>query len=227
MLVGFTWGGWTTGGTAQATAKKAATGARQELAAVLCVDRFKTASDATAPARDAAGAPAGAAARSSRGAAGRPCPAPRQPRPPARWRGCAPISWPWPQRHPRHRTIGPVGRDGRRARRWQPCTPEPSEERHGPAAYQQPAGDVPSGRSRCAAIDGVQPPGTYTVETEEELIEGLSFPAYRRKATVMLLPALEFGENRLAPDRHDRPAGAAGRTGEGRKGQLARIIHQA
>ena len=25
-------------------------------------------------------------------------------------------------------------------------------------------------------IDGVRPAGTYTVETEEELIEGLSFP---------------------------------------------------
>ena len=37
-------------------------------------------------------------------------------------------------------------------------------------------------------VDGVQPAGTYTVETEEELIEGLSFPAYRRVATVMLLP---------------------------------------
>ena len=40
-------------------------------------------------------------------------------------------------------------------------------------------------------VDGVQPPGTYTVETEEELIEGLFFPAYRPKATVMLLPALD------------------------------------
>jgi hypothetical protein len=37
-------------------------------------------------------------------------------------------------------------------------------------------------------VDGVQPPGTYTVETEEELIEGLSFPAYRRIATSMFLP---------------------------------------
>jgi hypothetical protein len=44
---------------------------------------------------------------------------------------------------------------------------------------------------RLRGVDGVQPPGTYTVETEEELIEGLSFPAYRRKATVMLLPALD------------------------------------
>ena len=42
-------------------------------------------------------------------------------------------------------------------------------------------------------VDGVQPPGTYTVETEEELIQGLSFPAYRRTATVMLLPALDSG----------------------------------
>ncbi|SMH38033.1 hypothetical protein [Azospirillum agricola] len=38
-------------------------------------------------------------------------------------------------------------------------------------------------------IDGVQPAGTYTVETDEELIEGLSFPVYRRVATVILLPA--------------------------------------
>jgi len=37
--------------------------------------------------------------------------------------------------------------------------------------------------------DGVRPAGTYTVETDEELIEGLSFPAYRRVATVMLLPS--------------------------------------
>src|SRR5687768_4247298 len=48
MVVGFTWGGWTTGGTAQAMAKEAALGARNELAAALCVDRFKAASDAPA-----------------------------------------------------------------------------------------------------------------------------------------------------------------------------------
>ena len=38
-------------------------------------------------------------------------------------------------------------------------------------------------------LDGLQPAGTYTIETEEELLEGLSFPAYRRTGTVMLLPA--------------------------------------
>ena len=38
-------------------------------------------------------------------------------------------------------------------------------------------------------LDGLQPAGTYTIETEEELLEGLSFPAYRRIGAVMLLPA--------------------------------------
>jgi len=41
-----------------------------------------------------------------------------------------------------------------------------------------------------SGIDGEQPAGTYTVETDEELIDGLSFPAYRRLSTVILLPAL-------------------------------------
>jgi len=38
-----------------------------------------------------------------------------------------------------------------------------------------------------SGIDEVQPAGTYTVETNEELIEGLSFPAWRRTGTVLLL----------------------------------------
>lgn len=33
--------------------------------------------------------------------------------------------------------------------------------------------------------DGEQPPGIYTVETEEELLESVSFPAYRRVSTVV------------------------------------------
>ena len=45
-VAGFSWGGWVTGGTAQAMADKAAAQARQELAAVVCVDRFMTAPDA-------------------------------------------------------------------------------------------------------------------------------------------------------------------------------------
>lgn len=40
-------------------------------------------------------------------------------------------------------------------------------------------------------LDGVGrllPPGSYRVVTDEELIEGLSFPAYRRVATMMFVP---------------------------------------
>ena len=36
-------------------------------------------------------------------------------------------------------------------------------------------------------IDELQPAGTYTVETDEELLPGLSFPAYRRIATLIFL----------------------------------------
>jgi hypothetical protein len=32
---------------------------------------------------------------------------------------------------------------------------------------------------------GLQAAGTYTVETEEELLDGLSFPAYRRVSTTI------------------------------------------
>jgi hypothetical protein len=39
-----------------------------------------------------------------------------------------------------------------------------------------------------ATLDEVQPAGTYTVEVDEELLEGLSFLAYRRVATTIYLP---------------------------------------
>jgi hypothetical protein len=38
-----------------------------------------------------------------------------------------------------------------------------------------------------SGIDEVQPAGTYTVESDEELLPGLSFPAYRRVATLIFL----------------------------------------
>jgi len=38
-------------------------------------------------------------------------------------------------------------------------------------------------------IDRVLPAGDYRVVTDEELIEDLSFPVYRRLATMMLVPA--------------------------------------
>ena len=36
------------------------------------------------------------------------------------------------------------------------------------------------------------PAGGYEVVTDEELIEGLSFPVYRRVATTMLVPAQSY-----------------------------------
>jgi hypothetical protein len=43
------------------------------------------------------------------------------------------------------------------------------------------------------ALDEVQPAGTYTLEIEEELLEGLSFLAYRRVATTIYLPLRHGG----------------------------------
>jgi hypothetical protein len=42
-------------------------------------------------------------------------------------------------------------------------------------------------------IDGVQPAGTYLVETDEQLIPGLSFIAWRRVASLMFLPSRAGG----------------------------------
>jgi hypothetical protein len=39
-------------------------------------------------------------------------------------------------------------------------------------------------------IDRILPPGSYEVVTDEELIDGLSFPVYRRVSTAMMVPAL-------------------------------------
>ena len=38
-------------------------------------------------------------------------------------------------------------------------------------------------------VDRLLPPASYRVVTDEELIEGLSFPAYRRVSTVIFVPA--------------------------------------
>ena len=42
---------------------------------------------------------------------------------------------------------------------------------------------------RIRGIDRLLPPGAYEVITDEEMIEGLSFPAYRRVATMIMVPA--------------------------------------
>ena len=43
-------------------------------------------------------------------------------------------------------------------------------------------------------IDGEQPAGTYLVETDAELIPGLSFIAWRRVASLMFLPSRPGGQ---------------------------------
>jgi len=53
------------------------------------------------------------------------------------------------------------------------------------------------------AADGVQPAGTYTAETDEELIEGVSLLAYRRVATTIYLPLRYAGPGSLQAVRVD------------------------
>jgi hypothetical protein len=48
LVVGFTWGGWVTGGTARDMAETAGDTSRYELASVICVERFLAAPDARA-----------------------------------------------------------------------------------------------------------------------------------------------------------------------------------
>jgi hypothetical protein len=48
LIVGFTWGGWVTGGTAGKMARAAGDEARYDLASVICVEKFLAAPDAKA-----------------------------------------------------------------------------------------------------------------------------------------------------------------------------------
>jgi hypothetical protein len=41
-------------------------------------------------------------------------------------------------------------------------------------------------------VDRLLPPGDYRVVTDEELIEDLSFPAYRRVSTMIFVPAKSY-----------------------------------
>ena len=47
-VVGFSWGGWVTGGTAREMAEQSGAQARQEVAALVCVERFMAAPDMAA-----------------------------------------------------------------------------------------------------------------------------------------------------------------------------------
>ena len=44
---------------------------------------------------------------------------------------------------------------------------------------------------RIRGIDRLLPAGAYEVITDEEMIEGLSFPAFRRVATMIMVPAAQ------------------------------------
>lgn len=48
MVVGFSWGGWVTGGTSQELVAAAGSEARGELAGAICVERFNAAPDSAA-----------------------------------------------------------------------------------------------------------------------------------------------------------------------------------
>ncbi|MER8471548.1 hypothetical protein [Mesorhizobium sp. M1405] len=48
IVIGFSWGGWVTGGTSQKMAATASDTARGDLASAICVDRFNAAPDAAA-----------------------------------------------------------------------------------------------------------------------------------------------------------------------------------
>lgn len=60
-----------------------------------------------------------------------------------------------------------------------------------------------------AGVEEQQRPGTYTVETVEEPIEGLSVVAYRRVSTTIILPSPQYGyasRQAVAIDPHDLAA---------------------
>ena len=45
------------------------------------------------------------------------------------------------------------------------------------------------------SLDGILPPGDYAIDDDEELIDGLSWLAYRRVATFIHLPAISSADN--------------------------------
>jgi hypothetical protein len=53
-------------------------------------------------------------------------------------------------------------------------------------------------------VDRLLPAGNYRVTTDEELIESLSFPVYRRVATMILVPGQGHGAHRWKCSRSIR-----------------------
>ena len=59
-------------------------------------------------------------------------------------------------------------------------------------------------------IGRILPPGDYRIVTDEEMIEGLSFPVFRRVATMMMVPAQNRGSiEMVVVDPHELDAAQA------------------
>lgn len=52
---------------------------------------------------------------------------------------------------------------------------------------------------RLAEIDEMLPAGDYTVETDEDIIQGISFVAWRRVNTIMHLPSVTHNKSLTRP----------------------------
>ena len=62
-------------------------------------------------------------------------------------------------------------------------------------------------RFRLEGVDHALPPGSYDVVTEEALIDGLSFPVYRRVSTMIFLPGQSASSLEMVTiDPHDLAA---------------------
>jgi hypothetical protein len=65
---------------------------------------------------------------------------------------------------------------------------------------------------RLAGVDRELPPATYEIIVDEEMIEGLSFPAFRRNATMIMVPAAGRSASMemisTSPDELDRARGS-------------------
>ena len=72
-------------------------------------------------------------------------------------------------------------------------------------------------------VGRILPAGSYEVITDEELIEGLSFPVYRRVATMMLVPgqSRQASVEMLSLDPHDLAAAMDRDSGFGKAGAAA------
>jgi hypothetical protein len=68
--------------------------------------------------------------------------------------------------------------------------------RHGFSGERDEAGDRPHNPHDHFIVAAIQPAGDYILDTDDELIEGLSRLAYRRVATLLHLPSTSLSQGR-------------------------------